>query len=137
MTQPQGTTKPVFSKRATTFPSKMPKMIPTTAPIKLMRTDSPRNWNRMSRLVPPSAFTSPISLVRSFTATSMIFIRPIAAPINVMKAMPIVPFSRKPRFFSNVSAILSLLSMKKLSASFTSSFLTGRKYPSPLLRQHP
>ena len=47
-------------------------MPPTT----VMVSASARNWKRMSRRRPPSAFSTPISRVRWVTDTSMMFIRP-------------------------------------------------------------
>ena len=83
-------------------------MIPATAPIKLIKIDSYKNWALIAALVAPNAFASPISFVLSFTATSMMFINPIAAPIRVINAIPIVPFSRNPKFVNSDSAMLSL-----------------------------
>ena len=50
--------------------------------------DSVRNWIRTSRVLAPSAFLIPISLVRSVTETSMIFIIPIPPTISEIAAMP-------------------------------------------------
>ena len=107
------------------FPTKIPITIPAKAPIKLINTLSYKNCDRISFRVAPNAFVNPISFVRSFTATSIIFISPIAAPINVINAIPIVPFSKKPRFVKRDCAMLSLLSIKKFSSSVTASFLIG------------
>ena len=111
ITQGQGMTNPVFNNTATMFPSKTPEIIPANAPIKLIKMDSNKNCALIDDLVAPKAFDNPISFVRSFTATNIIFINPIAAPIRVIKAMPMVPFSKKPKFVNKLSAILSLLSI--------------------------
>jgi hypothetical protein len=43
-------------------------------PVTDISTDSMRNWNEMTGPVAPTAMRSPISLVRSVTLTSMMFI---------------------------------------------------------------
>jgi len=110
-TQPQGTTKPGLRSSATPLPKIIPAVIPAAAPIRLIKTDSYKNCFCISADVQPSAFARPISLVRSFTATSIIFINPMADPINVIKAIPIVPISKKAKLAKKVAATLSLLSM--------------------------
>src|SRR3990167_6654466 len=70
--------------RPTTAP---PAAIPIRPPMSVRMTDSMRNCCRMSPLVAPTALRSPISLVRSVTATSMIFIMPIPPTMSEMDAM--------------------------------------------------
>ena len=80
------------------------------APNKLIKVDSKRNCDLIDPRLPPSALINPTSLVRSVTATSMMFISPIAAPINVIKPMAPAAAAMVPSRLMNVSAILSLLS---------------------------
>ena len=75
------------------------------------------------------ALISPISRVRSFTATNIIFMRPIAAPINVINPINAAAVVILPRLFVNASTILSLLSTKKLFSYVKANFLIGLKVP--------
>lgn len=108
-TQSQGTTKLVCRNRPTTFPTITPKMIPKTAPMRLIKMDSNKNWARMLLLFPPIAFINPISRVRSLTATSIIFIKPIAAPIKVIKPIKAAAVVIEPSALLKTSAMVSLL----------------------------
>ena len=116
-THNQGTMKPVFKTILNIFPTSTPKIIPKMAPKILIKILSNKNWRRTSLFFPPRALINPTSLVRSLTATNIIFINPMAAPIKVIKpiapAAPLMP-ANKP---INISANLSLLSMMKLSDS--------------------
>ena len=89
ITQPQGTTKPVDNTIEKMLPTRTPNIIPKMAPSKLIIMDSNKNWLRILFRVPPKALMRPTSLVRSLTATSIMFISPMAAPISVIK--PIAP----------------------------------------------
>ena len=123
ITQNQGITKPVLNTTLKILPTSTPSKMPNTAPNKLMITLSNKNCLRTSFLFPPIALIKPTSLVLSLTATNIIFIRPIAAPIKVIipiaPAAPLMP-AKKPM---NNCANLSLLSMIKLSDSVGINFL--------------
>ena len=73
------------------------------------------------------AFINPTSFVLSFTETNIIFIKPIAAPINVISpialAAPVILLKNP----INNSANLSLFSTAKLFSSIGSNFLTALK----------
>lgn len=64
-----------------------PIIIPITPPQTLITMDSIRNCNRMARFLAPSAFLIPISLVRSLTETSIIFIIQIPPTTSEMAAI--------------------------------------------------
>jgi len=51
-----------------------------------MMADSTRNWRLMSTAVAPSALRTPISRVRSVTATSMMFMTPMPPKASVRRA---------------------------------------------------
>ena len=52
----------------------------------VMMADSTRNWRLMSMAVAPSALRTPISRVRSVTATSMMFMTPMPPRASVRSA---------------------------------------------------
>ena len=56
-----------------------PTSMPSSPPVTEMSTDSIKNCNEMTGPVAPTAIRNPISLVRSVTLTSMIFMIPIPA----------------------------------------------------------
>ena len=56
-----------------------PTMTPNSPPVTLISTDSIRNCSEMTGPVAPTAIRRPISLVRSVTLTSMMFMMPIPA----------------------------------------------------------
>ena len=69
----------------------MMRIAPLTprAPLSSVRNaPSRKNWNRMLRLVAPRALRSPISRVRSVTATSMMLMMPIAPSASVTSPTP-------------------------------------------------
>ena len=75
---------------AISFASAAPAATPKPAPMMASVVDSARNWRMMSRRLAPSALRTPISRVRSATATSMMFmitIEPTISPI-AGSAMP-------------------------------------------------
>ena len=55
----------------------VPKIMPITPPVTLIKTVSFRNWARISLFVAPVALLMPISLKRSVTLASIIFIIPM------------------------------------------------------------
>ena len=57
-------------------------------PIMHSTTASSRNWRRMVPRLAPMALRMPISLVRSVTVTSMMFMMPMPPTIREMLAMP-------------------------------------------------
>ena len=61
----------------TTFDRTIPTITPMIPPILVSMAASVRNWKRMTFFLAPIAFFRPISLVRSVTDTSMMFITPI------------------------------------------------------------
>ena len=56
-----------------------PTRMPSRPPVTLMSTDSMRNCSEMTGPVAPTAMRRPISLVRSVTETSMMFMMPMPA----------------------------------------------------------
>lgn len=62
-----------------------PRPMPNTPPISVIKDDSIKNCIRIWPLVAPSDFRIPISLVRSVTDTSIIFMTPI--PQRVKKCL--------------------------------------------------
>ena len=66
----------------TNCPAKQPKTTPNNPPVREMSTDSIRNWSEITKPVAPTAIRKPISLVRSVTETSMMFMMPIPATSN-------------------------------------------------------
>ncbi len=64
----------------------IPKRIPISPPIMVIMADSDKNCIIIDPVFAPSAFQIPISLVRSVTDTSMIFITPIPPTIKEMAA---------------------------------------------------
>ena len=69
--QSQGMTGGTLIIAATMSPAATPSRIPASPPICPITTDSSRNWFLMVCEVAPKVFRRPISLVRSFTETSM------------------------------------------------------------------
>jgi hypothetical protein len=58
----------------------------------VMKKPSMKNWRSTAVVVAPSAFLTPISRVRSFTAMSMMFITPIPPSASVMKPTVVKKF---------------------------------------------
>ena len=100
-----GITKLVFNIIERTFPIRIPRRIPIRPPIWAMTIDSTRNWLRMVNFVAPIAFRMPISCVLSVTDTSMMFIRPMAAPMSVMRPMKVAANATYLIFSSSISAM--------------------------------
>ena len=67
----------------------MPPSTPSSPPMLVSTAASVRNWNRILRFLAPIAFFRPISLVRSVTDTSIIFITPIPPTRSEMLAIQI------------------------------------------------
>ena len=67
----------------------MPTTMPRIPPIRVSIADSVRNCSKMRFLRAPRAFLRPISLVRSVTETSMMFITPIPPTRRAMEATQI------------------------------------------------
>ena len=88
--QAQGMRKLPPTSLATRLPIRIPRMTPTIPPAWQMMIASVRNWDIIARRVAPRALLMPISLVRSVTETSMMFIRPIEAPRRVMRPIAMV-----------------------------------------------
>ena len=61
----------------TTFDNIIPTTTPMIPPILVSMAASVRNWYKITFFLAPIAFFRPISLVRSVTETSMIFITPM------------------------------------------------------------
>src|SRR5674476_331214 len=70
------------------FAKIQPSIMPTTAPIKPIIIDSPRNIVRTVLLFMPKALSMPISRVRSINETIMMFIIPMPATNNEIAAIP-------------------------------------------------
>src|SRR6185369_15228294 len=83
-----------WAHSATTLPSAKPMTTPPTPPALQSSTASIRNWLRMLAIGAPSALRSPISRVRSVTATSMMFMMPM--PATMSATMPMM----KPAIFT-------------------------------------
>ena len=86
--------------------SEMPKIIPAIPPVTVRTTASIRNCVRISLLFAPIAFSNPISLVRSVTVTSIIFIIPIPPTTSEIAAIPAS---------SAVSKLVTLFTMERAS----------------------
>jgi hypothetical protein len=78
-----GILKVVKMRRAMGRPR--PRRVPMRPPEREMKTDSVRNWRRISRLVAPRALRMPISLIRDCTLASMEFMMPTPETMRVMK----------------------------------------------------
>ena len=91
---------------------------PMTAPIRQMTNDSIRNWSIMLPSVAPIAFLIPISLVRSVTDTSMIFIMPIPPTRRDMAAIPPSIRAITSVTLFRVSAMTFIFITEKASESF-------------------
>ena len=83
---------------------------PIAPPANVIATPSSRNWTRMCRRRAPRALRTPISLVRSCTETSMMFITPTPPIISVSEPMntrtTISPFAM-PSTIAMMSALVS------------------------------
>ena len=112
---------------ATILPTMMPSTMPMTPPASPMMTDSSRNWDCIFLEEAPSAFRVPISRVLSLTDTSMMFIRPTAAPVMVMS--PIITAAAVSVLIieSSSSTTASLRVIRKSVSSYGASLLTARK----------
>ena len=64
----------------------IPTMIPRIPPSDVRAADSVRNCMRIRRFRAPSAFFKPISLVRSVTETSMMFMTPMPPTSSAIEA---------------------------------------------------
>lgn len=62
--------------------------MPIKPPARDKNTDSSMNWNSMSPRCAPIALRMPISLVRSVTEISMIFMMPIPPTTSEIAAIP-------------------------------------------------
>ena len=85
-----------------------PTITPTTAPPVESMTASTRNTSRICRRLAPSALSSPTSLVRSETETSITFMMPIPATASEMAAIPASPA---------VSALITALKVLSIGVS--------------------
>ena len=65
----------------------MPRMMPMVPPMAEVVPASMMNWPRMSRPLAPRDLRMPISLVRSVTDTSIMFMMPIPPTSREMAAM--------------------------------------------------
>ncbi|SCJ87479.1 Uncharacterised protein [uncultured Oscillibacter sp.] len=65
-----------------------PRAIPSTPPREEVVAASMTNWRMMAPSRAPSALRMPISLVRSVTDTSMMFMMPMPPTTREMAAMP-------------------------------------------------
>ena len=81
-----------------------PTRMPRRPPVTLMSTDSMRNWSEMTGPVAPTAMRRPISLVRSVTLTSMMFMMPIPATSSEKAAATT-------RMMVTVSIVLDMVSI--------------------------
>ncbi|MNY41283.1 hypothetical protein D3C86_1760830 [compost metagenome] len=109
--------------RDMTFPRAIPRNIPKAPPIRQIITASIRNCLRITAGFAPIAFLMPISRVLSVTDTSIIFMRPMEAPISVITPMAMPPITTTCRFSNRVCAMASLLVISKLFWSVTFIFL--------------
>ena len=77
----------------------------------------------MAFWVAPNAFLTPISRVRSVTLTNIIFIKPMAAPSNVIKPIMVAPAVTFCKLPINKVARLSDFTISKLSTPVVGTFL--------------
>src|SRR5205814_7769563 len=80
--------------RVTVFARKIPNSVPMIPPTNAMVPDSIKNWLRTSRRFAPSALRIPISLVRSVTETSMMFMITMPPTIKEMEAIAMVTIKK-------------------------------------------
>ena len=83
-----------------------PSIVPMIPPRSDIEADSTKNWKRIEPVLAPSAFLIPISLVRSVTDTSMIFITPIPPTKRDIAATNMI---------SNVTAVNDELTVCKMA----------------------
>ena len=80
----------IFINQAIILDTPNPKNIPKIPPKKERTKDSIKNWIIISISRAPNAFLIPISLVRSVTYTSMIFIIPIPPTNKEIPAIALI-----------------------------------------------
>jgi putative ABC transport system permease protein len=87
--------------------------MPAMPPNSLKKTASVKNWVRISRRVAPMALRMPISLIRSETETSIIFIIPIPATTNAItlteKANNLIPSENGFKLFAFSVSVIALV----------------------------
>lgn len=114
--------------------AKTPSTIPNIPPMLHKRIDSLKNCNRISARFAPQAFRSPISRVRSPTATSIMFIMPIPPTRSEKPAIPpnavfmsVLIFMRRarPRRTSKVPKKSSRFRCRFLITAVTSAIACG------------
>ena len=89
--------------------------MPAAPPMRQMSTASIRNCCKILPCRAPMAMRTPISLVRSVTDTSMIFITPMPPTTSEIRAIQEISRVIAPVVFSMVCLMLSLLLVKKSS----------------------
>ena len=92
---------------------KIPNMMPKIPPNWQIRIASKRNCCLITALLAPIALRIPISVVRSVTDTSMIFINPMAAPNRVIMPMMVAATSTMLIMSLNILDKKSLLTILK------------------------
>ena len=123
----QGMMKEACMTAAMMLPMRMPATMPIRPPVWPMITDSIRNCALMRFEAAPRALRVPISRVRSRTDTSMMFIRPTAAPVRVTRPMTMAAIVRVRIVELSSSMTASLRVMRKSASSKGASRLTARK----------
>src|SRR6478736_1777363 len=108
-TQSQGMTAAVSIMMASMFPPATPSMMPNMPPSSEINTASIRNCQRMFFFRAPMDLRMPISLVRSVTLTSMMFMMPMPAASNAMAEMMNEPAAIVSATFAMMPMIESLL----------------------------
>ena len=88
---------------------------PRIPPTEESKTVSTRNWAVISHCLAPSARRTPISLVRSVTLASMIFIMPMPPTNNEMPAMD--PSTRFQIRFSSSARCINSIGMTRRKSS--------------------
>ncbi len=76
-----------LDRAVTTWAMPTARATPMAPPSRQTSTASMMNWFRMSLRRAPTAMRTPISLVRSVTDTSMMFITPMPPTISEIRAM--------------------------------------------------
>ena len=97
--------------------SPSPSRIPAIPPIRLSRKLSIRNCSWICHCRAPSAFLSPISIVRSVTVVSIMFMIPMPPTSRAMEAIPASRLVIMPIMVFIVSSMASIVVMVKQSSS--------------------
>ena len=129
MAQSQGRTGGTPNRRLSRLPETMPRATPAMPPISESTTASQRNCAMMLRFLAPMARRMPISLVRSVTDTSMMFMMPTPAATSAMEEMTAEPMRRLEVMPRNWVTTESLEMISKSSSAPGATLRRARRMP--------